>query len=309
MSRPTVSFELMPPRTPQGHGPFWETVASLMGVQPDFVSVTYGAGGNSRETARAVTQRLVREAPFRTLAHLTCVGATRRQCIATIDAYLDAGVRAFLALRGDPPAESGPQPGSRGESAPEGGELTSAIELLALVRQRESLRCASSASERLRGAVSPLAISVATFPAGNPAARTTPEQEIARLFAKQAAGASFAVTQLFYDAEVYLRFVDQASDAGVEIPILAGILPPTNPRRLRRTAELTGVAPDPEFLSHLESASPEEQRKLGIESCVRLVDDIIASGAPGVHMYTFNQAEPALQILGATGLVPAPVSL
>lgn len=291
MSTPTISFELMPPRTSCDDPSFWEAVDNLVAVHPDFVSVTYGAGGHNRDTAHAVTARLVRQAPIRTLAHLTCVGASRGETTEVIDSYLASGVRSFLALRGDQPQGRAASPDA----------LKSSIELIALLRSREALRCAESASAALRSAVAPLIVSVATFPAGNPAAGTTPTQEVERLLVKQAAGASFAITQLFYDADIYLNFVDEARQAGVTIPILAGILPATHPRRLRRVAELTGVAPDPLFMDALENAA--DPASLGIAESGRVIERILAAGAPGVHLYTFNQAKPTLQVLAAANLI------
>lgn len=295
VAAPTVSFEFMPPRSAAATPKFWDTVKLLETTTPDFVSVTYGAGGHNRDTAHQIVSKMVRESPCRTLAHLTCVGAPRSETVRVIDDYLDSGVRAFLALRGDQPVG--------GEIYPD--QLKSSVELIALVREREATRCQASSANALRAAVHPLIISVATFPAGNPAAGTTPTQEVERLLIKQAAGASFAITQLFYDPQIYTRFVAEARAAGVHIPILAGILPPTNPRRLRRTAELTGVQPDQALLEQLESATPEEQQRIGVQAGGALIEEILAGGAPGVHIYTFNQAEPTVAVLEQSGLIGA----
>jgi 5,10-methylenetetrahydrofolate reductase len=291
MSKPTISFEFMPPREDPCDVKFWQTVDSLIATQPDFVSVTYGAGGHNRATAHAVTERLVRQAPVRPLAHLTCVGATRAETTEVIDSYLESGVRAFLALRGDQPLDN---------AAPDDA-LSSAVELIALLQARERTRCDGSASSALRAAVSPLIIAVATFPAGNPAAGTSPKQEAERLLVKQSAGANFAITQLFYDADVYLDFVELARRVGVTIPILAGILPATNPRRLRRIGELTGIEPNPAFISALESA--DDPVAVGINATGQLIKGLLDGGAPGVHIYTFNQASPTLAALTAADLL------
>lgn len=300
-SAPTLSFELMPPRTPAGEERFWHTVAALEATFPDFVSVTYGAGGHNRDTAHAVTARIVREAPVRPLAHLTCVDASREETLRVIDDYLNSGVRAFLALRGDQPQ---PTPG-RENTGPCEGELKSSIELIALLRARDRARCERSNANSLRTAIHPLIIAVATFPAGNPAAQTTPTQEVERLLIKQAAGANFAITQLFYHPEIYTSFVNEARAAGVEIPILAGILPPTHPQRLRRVAELTGVEPDQDLLHALEEADDDQRLEIGIAAGAHLVEQILAAGAPGVHIYTFNQAHPTLEVLERAGLIGA----
>ncbi len=291
---PTLSFELMPPRTQKGHETFWETVASLLRTQPDFMSVTYGAGGHNRDTAHSVTARLVRDVPTRPLAHLTCVGATRQETTEVVDQYLASGVRSFLALRGDPPLERKPASSC---------ELKSSLELISFIREREQIRSDRSPADSLRGVIRPLIIAVAAFPAGNPAAGTGTMQEVERLLLKQAAGASFAITQLFYRPETYVDFVDQARAAGVRIPIVPGILPPTNPRRLRRVAELSGVEPDPGLLSDLENASAEEATEIGTAAGAQLIREVLQAGAPGIHLYTFNQADVNLEILARAGLI------
>ncbi len=295
MSSPTLSFELMPPRTPAGSIKFWDTVQELLATSPDFLSVTYGAGGHNRDTAHAVTARLVHDVPVRPLAHLTCVGVSRAETTRVVDQYLSSGVRSFLALRGDPPVS--------GQREPD--ELKSSLELIALLRERDLARAEDSDADRLRALIRPLIIAVATFPAGNPAAGTTPTQEVERLLLKQAAGASFAITQLFYQADTYLSFTREARAAGVRIPILPGILPPTNPRRLRRVAELSGVAPDRSLLAQLEAATPEAAIEIGIEAGSALVREVLAEGAPGIHLYTFNQAGQNLEILARAGLLGA----
>lgn len=293
-SAPTLSFELMPPRSAKSEAAFWDTVKALEATLPDFLSVTYGAGGHNRDTAHAVTSRLVREAPFRPLAHLTCVGASREETAQVIDEYLASGVRAFLALRGDPPRE---------DAEPKEDELKSSIELISLLKARDQARCELSSANMLRAAIHPLIIGVATFPAGNPAAGTTPTQEVERLLIKQAAGASFAITQLFYEPKIYTLFVKEARAAGVRIPILAGILLPTSPQRLRRVAELTGIEPDPCLLRALEDADDAQRLELGISAGALLIEEVLAAGAPGVHVYTFNQAHPTLEVLARADLI------
>src|SRR5919107_3130441 len=214
--RPTVSFELMPPRRPDAAPKFWETARQLVAVHPDFVSVTYGAAGGDHETARNVVAQLLAGTPVLPIAHLTCVGASREDVSEVIEDFLDAGVRSFLALRGDPPKD---QPDWR----PPTGGVRSSVELVQLLREVEQRRCAADPSTALRAAARPLTIAVATFTDGNPAAGTTPPQEVARPPEKQEAGASFAITQLFYEADAYSGFVAEARAAGVTIPILAGL--------------------------------------------------------------------------------------
>jgi methylenetetrahydrofolate reductase (NADPH) len=290
-ARPTVSFELMPPRNPSAAPKFWETARRLVAARPDFISVTYGAAGNDRHTAREVVGRLIRDTPVLPIAHLTCVGASRDNVAEVIDDFLADGVRSFLALRGDPPLND---PGWR----PDGDGLTSSDELVHLLREVEAQRCASHPGDALRSAARPLTIAVATFTSGNPGAGTTRAQEVARLLAKQEAGADFAITQLFYEPESYIGFVDEARSAGVTIPILAGILPMTEPRRLHRVEELTGVPVPRHVLPLLEAADDDATRHaIGIEHTTALAQAVLDAGAPGLHVYTFNKYEAALDLL------------
>ena len=295
----TLSFEVMPPRKENLIKPFWDTVQRLLSVTPDFLSVTYGAAGQDRHSARDVVRSLVQDSPVQPIAHLTCVGTTATEVGEVVSDYLDAGVRTFLALRGDPPV-------GRPDWQPAPGGVSSATELVALIRSIEAARCAQYPGAALRAAFKPLTIAVAAFPAGNPAAGTSPNQEVERLLVKQSAGASFAITQLFWETDTYVNFLEKARSNGVTIPIVPGILPPTDIKRVNRMTELTGVV-FPEYLRRrLESAqSVEEMYSVGVSLGARLARDLHEVGAPGIHMYTFNKAAPALDVLDAAGLVSA----
>ena len=289
----TLSFEVMPPRKENLIKPFWDTVQRLLSVTPDFLSVTYGAAGQDRHSARDVVRSLVQDSPVQPIAHLTCVGTTATEVGEVVSDYLDAGVRTFLALRGDPPV-------GRPDWQPAPGGVSSATELVTLIRSIEAARCAQYPGAALRAAFKPLTIAVAAFPAGNPAAGTSPNQEVERLLVKQSAGASFAITQLFWETDTYVNFLEKARSNGVTIPIVPGILPPTDIKRVNRMAELTGVV-FPEYLRRrLESAqSVEEMYSVGVSLGARLARDLHEAGAPGIHMYTFNKAAPALDVLDA----------
>ena len=295
----TLSFEVMPPRKENLIKPFWDTVQRLLSVTPDFLSVTYGAAGQDRHSARDVVRSLVQDSPVQPIAHLTCVGTTATEVGEVVSDYLDAGVRTFLALRGDPPV-------GRPDWQPAPGGVSSATELVTLIRSIEAERCAQYPGAALRAAFKPLTIAVAAFPAGNPAAGTSPNQEVERLLVKQSAGASFAITQLFWETDTYVNFLEKARSNGVTIPIVPGILPPTDIKRVNRMTELTGVV-FPEYLRRrLESAqSVEEMYSVGVSLGARLARDLHEVGAPGIHMYTFNKAAPALDVLDAAGLVSA----
>lgn len=295
----TLSFEVMPPRKENLIKPFWDTVQRLLSVTPDFLSVTYGAAGQDRHSARDVVRSLVQDSPVQPIAHLTCVGTTATEVGEVVSDYLDAGVRTFLALRGDPPV-------GRPDWQPAPGGVSSATELVTLIRSIEAARCAQYPGAALRAAFKPLTIAVAAFPAGNPAAGTSPNQEVERLLVKQSAGASFAITQLFWETDTYVNFLEKARSNGVTIPIVPGILPPTDIKRVNRMTELTGVV-FPEYLRRrLESAqSVEEMYSVGVSLGAQLARDLHEVGAPGIHMYTFNKAAPALDVLDAAGLVSA----
>lgn len=295
--RATVSFEVMPPRNPQAAPKFWSTVDRLIAARPDFISITYGAGGQDRRGAREAASIIAQHSPTPPIAHLTCVGTSAAEIRAITNEYLDAGIRTFLALRGDPPAGN---PHWR----PAGDALTSAADLIRLLREVEFTRCAAHPGTALRGSLAPLRIGVAAFPCGNPAAGTTRSQEVERLVAKQVAGADFAITQMLWRAEDYHLFVSEARAAGVTIPIIPGILPPVEVRRLHRVAELTGVEAPRDLLHSLKACVSEAHaRTIGIGIAARLASDLIEAGAPGVHLYTFNRAEPSLATLHAAKLL------
>lgn len=298
--RPTVSFELFPPRDVDAAPRLWRTVRELESVHPDFVSVTYGASGRTRTTSRALVRRILRETTLTPIAHLTCVGTSRAEVATIVGEFLDEGVRSFLALRGDPPSAD-----ETWRPHPEG--VPTASDLVRLLREIDDDRCATSPAEAVRGRVKPLSIAVAAFPRGNAVAGSTRAQDIQALLDKQRAGADFAITQVFYDAEAYLGLVAEARDAGVTIPIVPGLLATTDPARLLRTQELTGVPVPDELLDLLGSADDEPERhRRGIRFAADLVAGVLDGGAPGVHLYTFNRFEAALDLLDAADLATRP---
>lgn len=291
MDRPTVSFELFPPVTPRATEALWTTIEALAAVRPDFISVTYGASGSTRQTTRELVRRLLTHTSVLPIAHLTCVGSSRDEVVAVIEEFLDEGVRNFLALRGDPPRD---QPAWR----PHPAGLSRASELVELLREVEAARCASSASRALRGAAHKLSIAVAAFPSGNPSAGSPREQDLRALLAKQEAGADFAITQVFFEPESYLSLVRDARARGITIPIVAGVIPATDPARLLRLEGLTGVPVPTDLLARLDAASsPAERHRVGIRASVDLAKAVLDGGAPGLHIYTFNKHEAALDLL------------
>lgn len=294
---PTIAFELYPPRTPKGEASLPGTVAALAAIQPDAFSVTYGAGGRTRDSSSALLAHILEHTDVPAIAHLTCVGSSEEHLDELVTGLVRLGVRDFLALRGDPPEG---EPDWRPH--PEG--YTTASELVQLLRRVEA--------RELPGTIdtpSPLSIAVAAYPggsyddAGNPAIEPS---TIAALRAKQDAGADYAITQVFFDPACYAAFVRAAREAGIHIPIIPGIIPLTDPRRLRRLETLTGVPVPPDLLEWLESAADPEQRYArGLAAGADLVRGVLEAGAPGLHVYTFNSAGPSLDLLAAAGLRPA----
>ncbi len=269
------SFEVYPPRKPELQAALHATIQALAAAGPEFITVTYGANGSSRD-ASLDCLRFIRENTFiEPLAHLTCVGTSRAEITAVVDSFIDAGIHMFLALRGDPP---------EGTEATSDylGELSSASELVELISERGGDR---------------VTVSVAAFPNGHPQS-STPQQDVEVLLAKQRAGAEFAITQLFFEANDYLTFAAAAADAGVTIPILPGIMPVTSLGRLRRIVEITGERMPVELEAALEAAgTPAEARELGVTHAVELCRALVAGGAPGLHLYAFNEHETVLDVL------------
>jgi len=297
------SFELYPPRTAANDAALHETVLRLADAGPDFISVTYGAGGSSGGRSLDVLRFIRENTDVEPLAHLTCVGNTYAAAASLIREFLDAGILSFLALRGDPPA---------GRSEAYLGDLESAAQLVQLIDrvQTESAPYEETPIPGLPRAARithrrTVNIAVAAFPKGHPRS-THRTQDVEALLAKQAAGATFAITQLFFHADDYLAFVERARAAGVTIPILPGIMPITSPTRLRRVLELTGEDLPSELSIALEiEPTAEGRREIGIRWASRLAREVVDGGAPGVHLYAFNQHETVLTVLAEAGLLPA----
>ncbi len=299
----TFSFELYPPRNPSAEVALFESLEHLIAVGPEFISVTYGANGSSRATSLALLTHLMQYSTFTSMAHLTCVGSSTAQASRLIREFLDAGITSFLALRGDPP-----------QGADEGdeflGDLRSAAELVQLIHRVQAERMPFSlghvpgfpGARRLEKGPE-VTIAVAAFPNGHPNSRSV-EQDIDTLLAKEAAGANLAITQLFFHADEYLGFVEKARAAGVTMRILPGIMPVLSPKRLERILELTGEANPADLARALLAADgPEAQAEVGIEHARALGREVLDGGAPGLHLYTFNQHEAVIAVLERLGLV------
>lgn len=281
-----LSYELFPPRTPAAAESLWKTVRELETTDPDYVAVTYGASGSNRDTAVELIHRLLHETTLRPLAHLTCVGNTPQELAAIIGELLDTGVRGILALRGDQPKDGG---------EPAAGSLRYAQDLIELIRRVEQRRSALLCAGKI-------AVGVAAYPTRHPESPSE-EHDVEVLLAKQRSGADFAITQVFFQAGQYSDLLTRARRAGVTIPIIPGVMPLTSPRRVIRLGELSGVDPDPVLLERLEAAGSDLERlHIGVNATVDLANAALYAGAPGIHLYTFNEHQSALEVLDKLAL-------
>jgi methylenetetrahydrofolate reductase (NADPH) len=272
----SISFEFMPPKDEAGVEQLWSAIRALEPYQPTFVSVTYGAGGTTRDTTVAITGRISRETSLRAMGHLTCVGHTRQELVEILGSYREAGVRDVLALRGDP------KEGPRAPWTPTPGGLTYASELVALAHE-------------LGG----FSVGVAAFPEAHPSSASK-DADAAVLVAKAEAGAEFAVTQLFFRASDYAGLVERVRSLGCDIPILPGIMPITNLGSVARMAELSGADLPDEVTSRFDGLTdPADVRRVGVQIATELCEQVLELGAPGLHFYTLNRSRATLEIFEA----------
>jgi methylenetetrahydrofolate reductase (NADPH) len=273
-SEPTLSFEFFPPKDEDGAASLWRSYDKLLEVAPDFVSVTYGAGGSNRETSLAVVDRMAKD--VLTVGHLTCVGASRDSTREVISRFEAAGVRSILALRGDSPRDN---PNALAE-----GELKTALQLVELVANETSLE-----------------VGVAAFPEKHP---ESPDfaHDAKVLNLKQQAGASYAITQLFFTVDAYVDLVETSKAAGATLPIVPGLMPIGNAERIVRMAQMSGAKLPVELLKKFESADEAQARVIGMDYSIKLATDLIAAGAPGLHIYTLNLAKAAIEVARGAGL-------
>ena len=272
---PTLSFEFFPPKDEAGEATLWNAFEKLLEVRPDYVSVTYGAGGSNRERSLAVVDRMAKQ--VLTIGHLTCVGATRQGTLEIIHRFEQAGVGAILALRGDAPKDY-PEALSK-------GDLKTALDLVEIIRASTSLE-----------------IGVAAFPEVHPESPTMAHDSMI-LALKQKAGASFAVTQLFFSVEAYTDLLSSAQAAGATVPIVPGVMPISNAKQVIRMAELSGAAIPQELLARFEAAKDDaEAREIGMAYSTQLAIDLVAAGAPGIHIFTLNHHAAAIELARGAGL-------
>jgi methylenetetrahydrofolate reductase (NADPH) len=270
----SYSFEFFPPKTDAGERALWQTIRQLEPLRPTFVSVTYGAGGTTRDRTVRMTGRIARETTLTPVGHLTCVGASRDEVRGVIGQYADAGVRNVLALRGDMPGGFDVP----WEAHPEG--LSHSAELVALLR-----------------GLGDFCVGVAAFPEGHPQSDDL-ETDARHLAAKADAGADFAVTQFFFDPDDYFRLVERAARHGCRIPVIPGIMPVTNVRQIQRFAAMSGAVFPSDLAERLLAVEDDEDavRKLGVEAASELCHRLLAGGAPGLHFYTLNKSTATREI-------------
>lgn len=275
----SFSFEFFPPKNDESEQVLWEAIRHLEKKRPSFVSVTYGAGGSTRDRTVRVTRRIAEETTLLPMAHLTCVASSRAELRSVVGAYADAGIRNVMVLRGDPAGGLG----SPWVAHPEG--LDHADQLVSLVR-----------------ALGGFTVGVAAFPDKHPESASL-EQDADVLVAKQRAGADFAVTQMVFDVDNYLRLRDMVTARGGTLPIIPGLMPITSARQITRMAELSGAALPVAVTSRLEAVGDDADavREVGVEIATEHASRLMAEGAPGLHFYTMNRSTATLEVFANLG--------
>jgi methylenetetrahydrofolate reductase (NADPH) len=267
---PVISFEFFPPKTDTGFDSLFRTIADLKELAPSFVSVTWGAGGSTRRKTVELVARIQDEIGLTAMAHLSCVGSSRAELLATLDQLEAAGIGNVLALGGDQPPDYRPPPGA----------LRYANELAALIRERGGF-----------------CIGGACYPETHPAA-LSPAHDLEMFAQKVAAGVEFAITQLFFDDADYFAFVDRARAAGITVPIVPGIMPVVSTASIRRMTALCGARIPEELGRALDAAGSDDERTLeiGVEWATAQCRELLRRGAPGLHFYTLNRSPATRRI-------------
>jgi methylenetetrahydrofolate reductase (NADPH) len=272
-SAPAFSFEFFPPKDQDGVNRLFETITHLAPYQPAYVSVTYGAGGSTRRLTVELVRRIKQEVGIEAMAHLTCVGASSDEIKSVLDELREGGIDNVIALRGDPP-----QGAARFERHP--GGFGNAAELITFIRAGWDFCLAG-----------------ACYPQKHPEAVTL-DADLVALKHKVEAGASFLVTQLFFDNRDYFSFVERARAAGIGVPIIPGIWPITNLAQIKRITGMCGASIPRELLAKLEAAGEQSRvQAVGVAHAAAQCRELVAGGAPGIHFYTLNRSPATREIL------------
>jgi methylenetetrahydrofolate reductase (NADPH) len=264
----TLSFEFFPPKTDDGLRALYGVIDELAAFEPAFVSVTYGAGGSTKDRTRDIVLEVNEHRPFPCMPHLTCMSHTKAEVVELLQDYRAHGIDNVLALAGDPPADG----------TPPAGEFRYASELVELVREQGDF-----------------SIGVAAFPEIHP--RAADRADDRRHLAQKLQAADFAITQFFFDVDDYVRMVDELAALGCHKPVLPGIMPPITPASVRRFAAINGSRTPDDVLERIEGASEAEGLTIAVDVASELAHRLLEAGAPGIHIYALNRAEGPSRIV------------
>ena len=271
----SYSFEFFPPKDVEGEERLWHAIEGLKAIAPDFVSVTYGAGGSTRDRSIRIAREITDRTGIPTVAHITCVGSTRAELLEILHSYKDAKISSILALRGDPIG------GPLAPWIPTDNGFTHADQLVELASECGGFK-----------------IGVAAFPDGHPSSEGDFDKDIDVLIRKEQLGATFATTQFFFDVRAYVNLVDRLAKRGSSLTVIPGILPVTNVKLLHRMAELGGTPIPPHIAQAFAEVESDSQavRNVGVEIATKLCQELLEAGAPGLHFYTMNSSTATVEI-------------
>lgn len=270
----SYSVEIFPPKDEEGEKRLWEAAELLRKISLKFISVTYGAGGSTRDRTIKITKEIKSKTGINTVAHLTCVGSTKDELKKILEQYKNAGISSLLALRGDPPG------GPSAEWITTPGGFSHSDQLVELAREFGGFE-----------------IGVAAFPDGHPSSKGNFQQDLEVLIRKEQLGATFATTQFFFQVENYYRLIESLQKSGSQLKVIPGILPITNVKQLNRMVELSGTKIPPSIREKIDLIeNPDDVKKYGIEISTKMALDLLNFGAPGIHFYTMNSADSTMAI-------------